>query len=84
MDRRDLLLKIAGALALGPLLLGACRRRGDLPRSGSGEKLWELASGKAPPNEPPVAAWAKDTPAFFRDASQGKADASFVPKVSGG
>jgi hypothetical protein len=29
-------------------------------------------------------AYSKNTPALYRDASMGKADPSFIPKVSGG
>jgi hypothetical protein len=34
--------------------------------------------------EPIGLAYVKDTPALYRDASMGKADPSFVPKIGGG
>lgn len=86
MDRRAFIEKfIAPALALGGvLLLAGCRKNPDLPRSGNQEKLWKLATTAEKVEEPLELPYAKDTPAFYRDASLGKVDPSFAPKTGGG
>jgi len=43
-----------------------------------------LISEEVKAEEPLELSYAKDTPALYRDASMGKADPSFVPKVGGG
>jgi len=68
----------------GVFLLAGCQKKEGIPRSGSQDKLWRLASGQEKAEEPVELAYAKDTPAFYRDASLGKADPSFTPKVGGG
>jgi hypothetical protein len=87
MERRRFIEKFFPFLALGSvLLLGAgCEKYGHkkLERFGNQEKLWDLST-KEKVEEPVELAHAKDTPALYRDASMGKADPSFVPKVSGG
>jgi hypothetical protein len=83
---KEVLLKWAG---LGGLLLFAaigngCGRRKEPERFGNQERLWRIAAGEEKAEEPLEPAYAKKTPALYRDASMGKADPSFVPKVSGG
>ena len=68
----------------GILLLGGCKEREKVGGFGNEERLWDLASGDEKTEEPVEFAYARKTPALFRDASMGKADPSFVPKVSGG
>jgi hypothetical protein len=86
MNRRTFIEKIIGsALAIGGVLLFAgCRKNPELPRSGNQEKLWNLATNPQKTEEPLELPYAKDTPAFYRDASLGKADPSFAPKTGGG
>ena len=60
------------------------RKDGESLRFGNEEKLWELAAGRRNWRNPLSLAYSKNTPALYRDASMGKADPSFIPKVSGG
>jgi hypothetical protein len=86
MNRRAFIEKvIAPALAFGGvLLLAGCGKSPDPPRSGNQEKLWKLATTPEKVEEPLELPYAKDTPAFYRDASLGKVDPSFAPKTGGG
>ena len=72
-------------MALGGMLLSAgCSKTETSPGFGNQDKLWQLTSGQAKAEEPIDPAYAKETPALYRDASMGKADPSFTPKVTGG
>jgi hypothetical protein len=86
MNRRTFMEKTIGSvLALGGVLLFAgCRQNPEIPRSGNQEKLWKLATSPEKAEEPLELSYAKDTPAFYRDASLGKVDPSFAPKTGGG
>jgi|WetSurSiteA1Bulk_404760.scaffolds.fasta_scaffold38061_2 hypothetical protein len=90
MDRRRFFERVFPFLALvgGALLLGAggCEKyqHKQFKKFGNQEKLWQLATGKEKLEEPVDLAYAKETPALYRDASMGKADPNFVPKVTGG
>ncbi|MCJ7748608.1 MAG: hypothetical protein MUP27_12805 [Desulfobacterales bacterium] len=85
MERRVFIEGVFSALALGGLLLFAGCAKEEKPSGfGNEEKLWQLAEGQGKIEEPIELAYAKKTPALFRDASMGKVDPSFVPKVSGG
>ena len=85
MDRRNFFLFAVGAIATGCLsMIGGCGRREDAPRLGNEERLWRMAAGSEKLNEPVELAYAKNTPALFRDASFGKADPNFKPKTGGG
>ena len=85
MDRRAFIERFLSALALGSiLLLEGCRKQEKVESFGNEGKLWDLANGQEKLEEPIDLAYAKKTPALYRDASMGKADPSFVPKVSGG
>ncbi len=86
MDRRAFLEKVlAGVVLGGAFLIGGCAKREEkTARFGNQEKLWNIAIGQAKTGEPVALAYAKDTPAFYRDASLGKVDPSFTPKVGGG
>lgn len=66
------------------LFIGGCGKTEKPAGFGNEEKLWQLAAGQGKIEEPLELAYAKKTPALFRDASMGKADPSFVPKISGG
>ena len=85
MERRIFIERLLSALAIGGLLFVAgCGKSDHSPKFGNQEKLWELTTGQGKLEEPVVQAYSKETPALYRDASMGKADPSFVPKVSGG
>ena len=85
MERRRFIEVFFSALAIGSLLfLGGCGKTEKPSGFGNQEKLWELAVGQKKVEEPVELAYSKNTPALYRDASMGKADPSFVPKVAGG
>jgi hypothetical protein len=86
MERRAFIEKLIAGIAFGGVfLLNGCQKKEDrLPRSGSEDPLWKLAQGQAKAEEPLELPYAKETPAFYRDASLGKIDPSFVPKTGGG
>ena len=86
MNRRAFIERIlAPALALGGVLfLSGCGKNPEVPQSGNQEKLWKLATTPQRAEEPLELSYAKDTPAFYRDASLGKVDPSFTPKTGGG
>ncbi len=72
-------------LAIASLIfIGGCGKKEKTEGSGNAEKLWQMAAGQGKIEEPLEPPYAKKTPALFRDASMGKADPSFVPKISGG
>jgi hypothetical protein len=84
MDRRTLIQKFLSVLTLGSVfLLIACKRQEKVKRFGNEGKLWDLASGRRKPAEAVETNYGQKA-ALFRDASMGKADPSFVPRVSGG
>ena len=87
MDRRTFIERCFSAVALGLggiLLLEGCSKGKSPAGFGNEESLWQLAEGQGKIEEPVESAYAKKTPALYRDASMGKVDPSFVPKVSGG
>lgn len=85
MERRAFIEKLLSALALGSLFLAAgCQKEERILRPGNQDKLWQMATGRLNSDEPLELAYAKDTPAFFRDASMGKIDPSFKPQTGGG
>ena len=85
MERRTFFKTIVSALALGGLLLlVGCGKQEQPVGFGNQEKLWNLVRGQQKIEESVELAYSKDTPALYRDASKGKADPSFVPKVGGG
>ncbi|NWG01315.1 MAG: hypothetical protein HXY44_00490 [Syntrophaceae bacterium] len=85
MERRTFIQRLFEAFALGGLLvLVGCKTKEKPAAFGNQEKLWNLVSGQQKAEEPVELAYSKDTPALYRDASMGKADPSFVPKVGGG
>lgn len=86
MERRAFLEKVLAGLAIGgAFLLGGCVKKEEkIARFGNEDKLWNVAAGQMKADEPLALAYAKDTPAFYRDASLGKIDPSFTPKVGGG
>jgi hypothetical protein len=86
MDRRAFIERIFFGLAMGGLFLaaGCGRKEQKVPTLGNEEKLWRMAATQQKFEEPLDLAYAKGTPAFFRDASLGKADPNFKPKIGGG
>jgi len=89
MDRRRFIERFFPFLALGGILLlgaGGCEKYPEkqLKKFGNEEKLWQLSAGKEKLEEPLELAYAKDTPVLYRDASMGKVDPNFVPKITGG
>jgi hypothetical protein len=89
MDRRRFIERFFPFLALGGILLlgaGGCEKYPEkqLKKFGNEGKLWQLSAGQEKLEEPLELAYAKDTPVLYRDASMGKADPNFVPKVTGG
>jgi hypothetical protein len=86
MDRRAFIEKIFAALTLGGIfMISGCQREQTNPgRLGNEETLWKMAAQQAPSEVPLEPGYAKDTPAFYRDASLGKEDPNFKPKIGGG
>jgi hypothetical protein len=89
MDRRKFIDRFFPFLALGGILLlgaGGCEKyqHKELKKFGNQEKLWQLSAGQEKLEEPLELAYAKDTPILYRDASMGKVDPNFVPKLTGG
>jgi hypothetical protein len=85
MERRTFIEKFLMTLILtGLLLLTGCAKKEKPAGFGNQEKLWQMATGQGKLEEPVELTYAKKTPALYRDASMGKADPSFIPKVSGG
>ena len=89
MDRRRFVDRFFPFLALGGILLlgaGGCEKYPEkqLKKFGNQEKLWQLSAWQEKLEEPLELAYAKDTPVLYRDASMGKADPNFVPKLTGG
>lgn len=85
MNRREMLEKIFLLLLLGgTLFIYGCEKKEKSLEFGNQEKLWNLINAQENIEEPIDLAYSKETPAFYRDSSFGKADPSFSPKVSGG
>jgi hypothetical protein len=85
MDRRRFIEFSIAALAAGATaLLVGCSKTEVVPPLGNQEKLWKMTAASEKVNEPVDLAYAKNTPAFFRDASFGKVDPNFKPKIGGG
>jgi len=85
MDRRDFFAIAFGALGTGLLsVLGGCGKKENAPRVSNQEKLWRMTAASEKLNEPVDLAYTKNTPALYRDASFGKEDPNFKPKIGGG
>ena len=65
-------------------MLGGCGRKEKTPRLGNEESLWKMTTASEKLAEPVDLAYAKNTPALYRDASFGKEDPNFKPKTGGG
>lgn len=85
MERRGFIKfgMVALAATIVPLL-ASCRRAEKAPQIANQEKLWNLTAASGKVDEPIELAYTKDTPAFYRDASHGKEDPNFKPKIGGG
>ena len=85
MERRRFIEGLFSAFTIGSiLLLGGCGKTEKSSGFGNQEILWELVAEQKKVEEPLELAYSKNTPALYRDASMGKADPSFIPKVGGG
>ena len=85
MDRRKFFGFAVAAVAAGVVsVLGGCSKTETSPKLGNQEKLWTMTAASEKLNEPVDLAYAKNTPAVYRDASFGKEDPSFKPKTGGG
>ncbi len=85
MERRRFIQRTLEALTLaGLFVFWGCSKKEKLDTFGNQEHLWRMVSGEERIEEPLELAHTKGTPAFYRDASMGKADPSFVPKIGGG
>jgi hypothetical protein len=85
MERRGFFKFGIVALAAGVVsLFAGCSKTESAPKVHNQEKLWSMTAASQNVNEPIELAYAKDTPAFYRDASLGKEDPNFKPKTGGG
>jgi hypothetical protein len=85
MNRRKMIKTSLFIFTLGSLLfIHGCGKQEKPLGFGNQEKLWNLMTSEQSIEEPVDLAYSKDTPAFYRDQSMGKADPSFVPKIAGG
>jgi hypothetical protein len=85
MDRRKFIEQFFIGLVLGGIFfMAGCAKEEKAQKLGNEEKLWKLAATPGKAEEPLALAYAKDTPAFYRDASLAKEDPSFKPQVGGG
>jgi hypothetical protein len=84
MERRGFIkFGIVGLVVGAASMLTGCSKPESVPKVANQEKLWQAATTEKV-NEPVELAYAKNTPALYKDASFGKEDASFTPKVGGG
>jgi hypothetical protein len=89
VERRKFIERFFPFLALGGIFLfgaGGCEKYPEkqLKKFGNQEKLWQVAAGHVKLDEPVELSYTKDTPVLYRDASMGKVDPNFVPKLTGG
>jgi hypothetical protein len=88
MDRRSFFGIGLVAIATGVVsTVGRCSRteRGSTPAGqGNEEGLWKMVESSGKLNEPVESPHAKNAVAAYRDASYGKEDPNFKPKVGGG
>jgi hypothetical protein len=85
MERRRFIQRLFEAFVLGGLfLLWGCAKKENQVTFGNQERLWQLVSEKQKIEEPIELAYSKETPALYRDASMGKVDPNFVPRLTGG
>jgi hypothetical protein len=84
MERRRFIEWGAVALAAGAIsLLAGCTKADSVSAPANQERLWNMTAAAAV-SEPVDLAYAKNTPAVFKDASFGKEDPNFKPKTGGG
>ena len=85
MERRGFVkLSIAGLLACAVPVLASCAKKESASKLSNQEKNWSVATSSEEVKEPIDLAYAKNTPAFFKDASFGKEDPNFKPKTGCG
>ena len=85
MDRRRFIEFSVAVLAAGALsAVVGCSKTETVPSLGNQEKLWKMTAASDKVTEPVDLSYAKNTPAFYRDASLGKEDPNFKPKTGGG
>lgn len=85
MERRGFFRFGIVALAAGIVsMFMGCSKTESAPKLHNQEKLWTITAAAETVNEPIELAYAKGTPASYRDASLGKEDPNFKPKTGGG
>ena len=85
MKRRRFIELVVTALAAGLVgILAGCGKAESIPAPQNQEGLWQMTAAAGQGNEPVDLAYAKNTPAVYRDASFGKEDPNFKPKTGGG
>ncbi len=86
MERRGFIrIGVVGLIAGAVAMLTGCSKpeSASLPKLTNQEKLWQATAAEKV-SEPVNLAYAKNTPAVYKDASYGKEDANFTPKIGGG
>ena len=85
MNRRAMIARLFFVFTLGGLFLfTGCGKKESSSGFGNQDKLWQMVVEEGKSEEPVELAYTKETSAFYRDASMGKVDPSFVPRVGGG
>ncbi|NQU03093.1 MAG: hypothetical protein HQ589_02970 [Syntrophaceae bacterium] len=86
MKRRKFIEYGFAALAAGAMVLftGCRQKEAPVKRLGNQDKLWNGVVGPEKEKVDLQLVYAKDTQAFYRDASFGKVDPTFTPQVGGG
>jgi hypothetical protein len=85
MDRRKFIEFSITALTAGAVAwLSGCSQPKPTSSLENQEKLWKLTEAPEKAAEPVELEYAKNTPAFYRDASYGKEDPNFKPATGGG
>ena len=85
MERRTFIQRLFKASVLGGLfLLVGCKGKEKPVVFRNQEKLWQLVSEEGKIEEPIELTYSKETPVLYRDASMGKVDPNFVPRLTGG
>jgi len=85
MERRGFVkLSIVGLAAFAFSMLTGCGKADKVQKLANQEKFWLAAVASGEAKEPIDLAYAKKTPALYKDASFGKEDPNFKPKTGGG
>jgi hypothetical protein len=85
MERRRFIeLGVAAVAATALSVIAGCGKTESVPTLANQERLWSMTAAGAKVSEPVDLAYAKNTPAVYKDASFGKEDPNFKPKTGGG